>query len=105
MAPQAAVQFTGMLAVRICVLPCARRGVAGDIPMGETTVTGALAAPLPSLAVAVTLQVVLGYRGAVKTPAAEMEPQVVVHLEGTDAVNCCVAPSCTVADAGVTVAA
>lgn len=58
--PHFAVHVTGMLAVNGCVFPCGVLADAGVITIGEITFTIALAAPVPFVAVAVTLQVVLG---------------------------------------------
>ena len=60
MVPHFAVQVTGILAVNCWVCPCGVLAETGVITMGETTVTVAEAAPLPLVAVAVTLQVELG---------------------------------------------
>jgi hypothetical protein len=60
MVPHFAVQVTGMLAVNCCVLPCGVLAETGVITIADTTVTAALTLPLPFVAVAVTLQVVLG---------------------------------------------
>ena len=85
--PQAAVQVTGALAVNCCVCPCGVVADAGVITMGETTLTLAFALPLPSVAVAVIVQT-FGYSGALKSPADEIDPQFVVHVEAVLAVNC-----------------
>ncbi len=60
MVPHFAVQVTAMLAVNCCVLPCGVLAETGVITIGETTLIVAVAAPLPLVAVAVTLHVVLG---------------------------------------------
>jgi hypothetical protein len=77
-----------LLAVNCWVLPCGVFADTGVITMGDTTVTLAVALPLPSVAVAFTLQVVLGYKGALNSPVDEIEPHVVVHVDATLAVNC-----------------
>src|SRR5881628_1303224 len=68
--------------------------------MGETTVTLAVADPLPFVAVAVTVHVVVGYKGAVRRPVEEIEPHFVVHCDGVLAVNCCVVCSFNVTAVG-----
>jgi len=60
MVPHFAVQLTGILAVNCCVLPCAVLADTGVMTMADTTATAPLAVPLPLVAVAVTLHVVLG---------------------------------------------
>ena len=105
MVPHFAVHVTGMFAVNCCVCPCGVFADGGVITIGDTTVTAAATLPLPLVAVAVTLQVVLGYSGALKRPAVETDPHVVVHVDGVLAVNCFVAFSETVADVGEIVTA
>jgi hypothetical protein len=100
MLPHLAIHVTGTLAVNCCVLPCAVLAEMGVITIGETIVMDALALPLPLVAVAVTLHVVVGYKGAFNTPAVETEPQVVFHVDGVLAVNCLVAFSVTVVEVG-----
>jgi hypothetical protein len=87
MVPQPAVQVTGALALNCCVCPCGVVAETGVITIGETTLTLAVALPLPSVAVAVIVHT-LGYRGAVKSPADEIDPHVVVHVEAVVAENC-----------------
>ena len=71
----------------------------GVMVMGEEMVMLVLAWPLPSLALPVTLQ--LGcVSGAVKRPVLSMVPQVALHVEAVEAVNCSVAPSLTVGFCG-----
>jgi len=60
MVPHFAVQLTGMLAVNCCVLPCGVLADTGVMTIADTTLIEALALPLPLVAVAVTLHVVLG---------------------------------------------
>jgi len=103
--PHLAVQVTGWLAENYCVVPCGVFAETGVIKIGETTVTFAGALPLPSAAFAVTEQVVLGYKGALKSPVEEIDPHVVVQVDATLAVNCIVAYSCRVTDVGETVTA
>jgi hypothetical protein len=105
MDPHLAVQVTGALAVNCWVFPCGVLAETGDMVMGETIVTLAVAAPLPLVAVAVTVQVVVGYKGALSKPAVEIEPHVVVHLDAVLAVNCWVAFSLTVTVLGEMVTA
>jgi hypothetical protein len=91
--------------VNCWVFPCGVFAETGVITIGETTVTLTVALPLPSVAFAVTVQVVLGYKEAMKSPVEEIDPHVVVHVDATLAVNCIVANSCTVTDVGETVTA
>jgi hypothetical protein len=100
MVPHLAVHDTGMLAVNCWVCPCGVLADGGVMMIAETTVTFAVLLPLPFVAVAVTVQVVLGYSGAVKRPAEETDPQVFDHVAAEVAVNCFVAFSWTVAVAG-----
>ena len=57
--PHFAVHVTCMFAVNCCVCPCGVFADAGLMMMGETTVTLAVLLPLPFVAVAVTVQLVL----------------------------------------------
>ncbi|HEX5235716.1 MAG TPA: hypothetical protein VFW25_10345 [Silvibacterium sp.] len=66
--------------------------------MGELTVTFADEA-LPIAGVAVTVQEP-GTSGAVYSPVAETDPQEVDHVALGSALNCCVAPSVTIAEGG-----
>src|SRR3954470_4678584 len=91
MVPHLAVHVTGMLAVNCCVCPCGVFADTGVMMIGETTVTFAVLVPLPFVAVAVTVQVVLAYSGALKRPVVETVPQFFVHVAAEVAVNCCVA--------------
>ena len=59
MLPHFAVQDTGMLALNCCVCPCGVFADTGVITIGDATVTLAVALPLPFVAVAVTLHVVV----------------------------------------------
>jgi hypothetical protein len=63
-APHLALQVTGTEAVNCCVFPSVVVADSGVITIGETMVRLAVAVPLPSPAVAFTVQVVLGYSGA-----------------------------------------
>jgi hypothetical protein len=87
MVPHFAVQVTGWLAVNCRVFPCAVCAETGVITIGETTVTLTVALPLPSAASAVTAQVVLGYKGAWKSPVEDIDPHDVVHVDATLAAN------------------
>jgi hypothetical protein len=60
MVPHLALQVTGADAVNCCVAPSAVVAETGVITMGETILRAALALPLPFVAVAVTVQVVVG---------------------------------------------
>jgi hypothetical protein len=73
--------------------------------IGDTTVTLTAALPLPLVAVAVTVHEVLGYKGALKSPVDEIDPQVAVHVDATLALNWTVTSSCTFNEAGETVTA
>jgi hypothetical protein len=86
--PHFATQVTGTEAVNCCVDPSGVVAATGVMTIGDTTVMFAVALSPPLVAVAVTAQVVLGYSGAVKRPAEEMAPQVVVHVDVWLAVNC-----------------
>jgi len=103
--PHFALQVTGAEALNCCVDPSGVVAETGVMMIGDTRVTLAFALPLPSFAVAVTTQVVLGYSGALNSPEEEMLPQVVFHVDGRLAVNCLVAFSSTVALVGTTVTA
>jgi len=91
-----------MFAVNCWVCPNAVDADTGVITMGETRVSWAFALSPPLVAVAVTVQVVLGYNGALYRPLDEIDPHVVVQFADALAVNCWVAFSCTVPEAGVT---
>jgi hypothetical protein len=84
MLPQEADQVTGWLAVNVCVFRACKWAVLGVMMTAAgVIVTGVLAVcPLPSVAVAVTVQdcCVLG---AVKVPSLAMVPQVDAHVAGT----------------------
>jgi hypothetical protein len=95
-----AVHVTGMLAMNCWVCPCGVFADTGLMTMGETTVTFAVLLPLPFVAVAVTVQLVLAYSGAFKRPVEEIVPQFFVHVAAELAVNCWVAFSWTVAVPG-----
>jgi hypothetical protein len=86
--PHCTVQFTGLEALNCCVDPCGVIAATGVMMIGETTVIFAVALPLPSVAVAVTTQVRLGYSGAVKRPPEEIPPQLVFQVDRLLAVNC-----------------
>ena len=58
--PHFAIHFTGALDVNCCVFPCTVRAETGVIVIGDTMFTLAVDAPLPFVAVAVTIQPVLG---------------------------------------------
>jgi len=105
MVPHFAVHVTGMFAVNCWVLPCGVFADGGVIVIGDVTVTLAVTLPLPLVAVALTVHVAVAYRGALKSPAEEMEPQVCDHVDGALAVNCWVAFSFSVAEVGETVTA
>jgi hypothetical protein len=85
--PHFAVQATGAEVVNCCVCPSTVVADTGVITIGETIVRLAVAVPLPSAAVAFIVQVVLGYSGALKSPAELIVPQVVVQVDGTLAMN------------------
>ena len=86
--PHFTVQFTGTEALNCCVDPSGVVAATGVMMIGDTTVISAVALPLPSVAVAVTTQVVLGYSGAVKRPPGEMAPQLVFQVDDWLDVNC-----------------
>lgn len=96
--PQLAVHVTGWLAVNVCVFIACRFTTAGMIVIGELTVTEAESG-LPPEGVAVIVQDP-AVRGAVKSPVMSIEPQLAVQVALPLAVNCCVAPSLTVAVVG-----
>jgi hypothetical protein len=73
----------------------------GVITIGETTLTLAVAVPEPFVATAVMVHC-FGYSGAVNSPADEIDPQFVDHVDATLAVNCWVAFSFTVIPVGDT---
>ena len=58
--PHLAVHVAGTLALNCWVPPCGVLADTGVITIGDTTVTFAEALPLPSVAVAVMVQVVVG---------------------------------------------
>ena len=60
MEPHLALHVTGMLAVNCCVFPCGVLADAGVIVIGDVTVTLAVTLPVPLVALAVTVHVVLG---------------------------------------------
>jgi hypothetical protein len=63
--PHFALHVTGTEAMNCCVFPSTVVADGGVKTMGETMANLAVAVPLPLLPVAVTVQVVLGYNGAV----------------------------------------
>lgn len=84
MVPQEADQATGWFAVNVCVLRACRRTVLGVMTTDAGVIVTAVLAvcPLPSLAVAVTVQDPCA-AGAVNVPSLVKEPQVETHVEGT----------------------
>jgi hypothetical protein len=100
--PHFALQITGAEAVNCWVCPGDVVAETGVITIGETIVRLDVAVPLPSVAVAFMVQAVLGYSGALKSPAEVIVPQVVVQVDGTLALNCSVAFSWIVAEVGTT---
>ena len=58
--PHFAIHVTGMFAVNCCVFPCGVFADVGVMVIGDVTVIFALTLPLPLVAFAVTVQVVLG---------------------------------------------
>jgi len=58
--PHFAIHVTGMLAVNCCVFPCGVFADVGVMTIGDVTVTFAVTLPLPLVAFAVTVHVVLG---------------------------------------------
>jgi hypothetical protein len=107
--PPVADHVTGLLepvtvAVNCCVAPAIRLALVGETftVTGDETVTVALAETPLSVAVTVTVPVVLG---AVKSPVELIVPALAVHVGEADvpltvAVNCWVVPSCRLADVG-----
>jgi hypothetical protein len=98
--PHDAAQLTDMFAVNCCVEYSFVVVLEGIMVIGDTTVTAAEAA-LPTVGVAVTVQGSTT-SGAVYNPAAVTDPQLADHVALALAVNCCVAPSLTVALVGET---
>jgi hypothetical protein len=94
--PHDAVHLTATLAENCWVFPTEVEAEAGVIVMGVEIVTLVVAVPpVPSLAFPVTLHD--GWEsGALKRPEDEMLPHVVLQVDATLAVNCCVPPSLTV---------
>jgi hypothetical protein len=101
-APHEADHVAGALAVNCWVEFWLVVALAGVIVMGELTVTAAEAALPPAVGVAVTVQDSAA-SGAVYNPAVVTDPQLADQVALALAVNCCVAPSLTVALAGETV--
>ena len=94
--PHEALQVTAWLAEKVSELSACKPPEEGEMVMGECTVTAVVAdLPVPSVALAVTVHEP-GDRGAVNTPAEEMDPQEAVYAAALLALNCCVAPSVTV---------
>ena len=88
MLPQEVAQLTGRLAVNCCVNPGAVVALVGETVSGLVMVATVDAVwPVPSVAVAVTVQDV-GARGAVNNPEVLMEPHVAAHVAAALAVNC-----------------
>src|SRR3954464_6653404 len=89
MVPQLADHVTDWLAVNVWVFRACRFTAAGVTMIGEVaTVATVLAVrPLPSVAVAVTVQE-LAVAGAVKRPPLVINPQLAFHVEAWLAVNC-----------------
>jgi hypothetical protein len=99
--PHEAAQLTGMLAVNCCVEYSFVVVLDGIIVIGEATVTAADTAPPTAVGVAVTVHGSTT-RGAVYNPAVVTDPQLADHVAPAFAMNCCVAPSLTVALVGDT---
>jgi hypothetical protein len=97
--PQEVAQVAAADAVNCSVEFTLKETVAGvTVKPAEVTVTWAVAlVPLPFVAVTVQEPVVAG---AVYSPDVLIEPQEAAHVAAADAVNCCVAPTFTVALVG-----
>ena len=100
MVPHFAVHVTGMFAVNCWVCPCGVFADAGVMTIGETTVTLAVAASAAVRGCSSHRARGAGISGAFRRPAEEIDPQLVDHVAAEFAVNCWVAFSWTVADAG-----
>lgn len=100
MVPHDADHATDMFAVNCCVWPSGVVALAGEIAIGDVTVALVDAVwPLPSVAFAVMVHDV-GNSGAVKTPAADIDPQLALNVAPLPTVNCWVPPSLIVTLSG-----
>ncbi len=102
MVPAVAVQVVAPGEVNCCVAPSFKETVTGEIVWGlrACRFTTAEAEPPDPVAVAVTELDSGIVEGAVNRPVALMLPAVAVQLVAPDEVNCCMAPSFTVAVVG-----
>ena len=100
--PAAAVHVVAPGEVNCCVAPRFSETLAGEIVCGfkDCSVTVAEADPPGPVAVTVTVFDEGMAEGAVYKPAELTDPAVAVHAVAPEEVNCCVAPSVTVADVG-----
>ena len=100
--PAAAVHVVAPVDVNCCVAPRFKETDVGKIVCGfkDCSVTVADADPPGPVAVTVTELDEGIVAGAVYKPAELTDPAVAVHAVAPADVNCCVAPSVTVADVG-----
>jgi hypothetical protein len=102
MLPAVAVQLVAPKEVNCCVAPSFNETVSGEMACGfrACSVTAAEAEPPGPVAVTVTEPDDGMLEGAVNSPVVLMLPAVAVQLVAPEEVNCCVAPSFTVAVVG-----